>query len=168
MPAVGVACRARGPVRDTAAAMALVDTWAPLRSARLRAALRRAQDGNVSISDLTVSVDAIEAARALPLGEADRVAAVNAQRRTIEFLERHPRAAAALQRLQARGLLEVTPLGIVMREGTLQHEAELAYAAYLSTDPNGDVHFEIDGKRRLVPSPSTNDAVPPQREDGLV
>ena len=36
MPAVGVACRARGPVRDTAAAMARIDAWAPLRSARLR------------------------------------------------------------------------------------------------------------------------------------
>ena len=30
MPAVGVACRARGPVRDTAAAMARIDAWAPL------------------------------------------------------------------------------------------------------------------------------------------
>ena len=46
-----------------------------------------------------------------------------------------------------------------MREGTLQHDAELVYEAYLASDPNGDVHFEIDGKRRLVPPPSTNDAV---------
>ena len=167
MPAVGVACRARGPPTDTAAAMARIDAWAPLRSARLRAALRHAHDGNVSISDLTISVDAIEEARALPFDGADRVAAVNAQRRTMDFLERYPRAAAALQRLKARGLLEVTPLGIVLREGTLSHEAELAYAAYLSTDPNGDVHFEIDGKRRLVPSPSTNDAVLSLRRDGV-
>ena len=167
MPAVGVACRARGPPTDTAAAMARIDAWAPLRSARLRAALRHAHDGNVSISDLTISVDAIEEARALPFDGADRVAAVNAQRRTMDFLERYPRAAAALQRLKARGLLEVTPLGIVLREGTLSHEAELAYAAYLSTDPNGDVHFEIDGKRRLVPPPSTNDAVLSLRRDGV-
>ena len=167
MPAVGVACRARGPPTDTAAAMARVDAWAPLRSARLRAALRHAQDGNVSLSDLTVSVDAIEAARALPLGKADRLHALKAQKHTIEFLERHPGAAAALHRLKARGLLEVTPMGIVMREGTLQHDAELVYAAYLASDPNGDVHFEIDGKRRLVPSPSTNDAVLALRRDGV-
>ena len=167
MPAVGVACRARGPPTDTAAAMARVDAWAPLRSARLRAALRHAQDGNVSLSDLTVSVDAIEAARALPLGKADRLHALKAQKHTIEFLERHPGAAAALHRLKARGLLEVTPMGIVMREGTLQHDAELVYEAYLASDPNGDVHFEIDGKRRLVPSPSTNDAVLALRRDGV-
>ena len=121
MPAVGVACRARGPARDTAAAMALVDTWAPLRRARLRTALRVSSEGNATLSDLTVSVDAIEAARALPFDGADRVAAVNAQRRTIEFLERYPGAAYVLQRLQARGLLEVTPLGIVLRELSLIH-----------------------------------------------
>ena len=167
MPAVGVACRARGPVRDTAAAMARIDAWAPLRSARLRAALQRVSGGNATSSDLTVSVDAIEAARALPFDGSDRVAAVNAQRRTIEFLERHPRAAAALHGLRARGLLEVTPLGIVMREGTLQHEAELAYEAYLASDPNGDVHFEIDGKRRQVPPPTSDDAVLALRRDGV-
>jgi hypothetical protein len=167
MPAVGVACRARGPVRDTAAAMARIDAWAPLRSARLRAALSVSGEGNATLSDLTVSVDAIEAARALPFDGADRVAAVKAQRRTIEFLERYPGAAHALHGLKARGLLEVTPLGIVLREGTLQHEAELAYEAYLASDPNGDVHFEIDGKRRLVPSPSTNDAVLALRRDGV-
>ena len=119
------------------------------------------------MSELTVSVDAIERARALPMDGADRAAAVNAQRRTIEFLERYPRAAAALQRLKARGLLEVTPLGVVLREGTSAHDAELAYAAYLSSDPNGDVHFEFDGRRRLVPSPSTNDAVLALRRDGV-
>ena len=124
-------------------------------------------DGNATLSDLTVSVDAIEAARALPFDGADRVAAVKAQRRTIEFLERHPRAAAALHGLKARGLLEVTPLGIVLREGTSVNEAELAYEAYLASDPNGDVHFEIDGRRRLVPSPSTNDAVLALRRDGV-
>ena len=166
-PAVGVACRARGPPTDTAAAMARVDAWAPLRRARLRAALRHVGGGNATLSELTVSIDEIEEARALPFDVADRVAAANAQRRTIEFLGRYPRAAAALHGLRARGLLEVTPLGIVLREGTLQHEAELAYAAYLSTDPNGDVHFEIDGKRRLVPSPSTNDAVLALRRDGV-
>ena len=107
MPAVGVACRARGPVRDTAAAMARIDAWAPLRSARLRAALRQCvNDGNATLSDLTVSVDAIEEARALPLGEADRLHALRAQTHTIEFLERHPGAAAALHRLKARGLLD--------------------------------------------------------------
>ncbi len=58
-------------------------------------------------------------------------------------------------------------MGIVLREGTLSYEAELAYAAYLSSDPNGDVHFEIDGKRRLVPAPSTNDAVLALRRDGV-
>ena len=84
---------------------------------------------------------------------------MKAQKRTIEFLERYPGAARALHRLQARGLLEVTPLGIVLREGTSVNEAELAYAAYLASDPNGDVHFEFDGRRRLVPSPSTDDAV---------
>ena len=168
MPAVGVACRARGPPTDTAAAMARVDAWAPLRRARLRVALRQCvNDGNATLSDLTVSVDAIEAARALPLGKADRLHALKAQKHTIEFLERHPGAAAALHRLKARGLLEVTPMGIVMREGTLQHDAELDYAAYLASDPNGDVHFEIDGKRRLVPSPSTNDAVLALRRDGV-
>ena len=167
MPAVGVACRARGPIRDTAAAMARIDAWAPLRRARLRAALSVSGEGNATLSDLTVDIDEIEAARALPLGEADRLHALKAQRRTIEFLERHPRAAAALQRLKERNLLEVTPLGVVLREGTLQHEAELAYEAYLSEDPNGDVHFECDGRRRLVPSPSTNDAVLSLRRDGV-
>ena len=167
MPAVGVACRARGPVRDTAAAMARIDAWAPLRNARLRAALSVSGEGNATLSDLTVSVDAIEAARALPLGEADRLHALRAQKRTIEFLERHPRAAAALHGLKARGLLEVTPIGIVMREGTSVHEAELVYEAYLASDPNGDVHFECDGRRRLVPSPSTNDAVLALRRDGV-
>ena len=58
-------------------------------------------------------------------------------------------------------------MGIVMREGTLQHEAELAYAAYLSTDPNGDVHFECDGRRRLISEPSSNDAVLALRRDGV-
>ncbi|CAH0375772.1 unnamed protein product [Pelagomonas calceolata] len=167
MPAVGVACRARGPVRDTAAAMARIDAWAPLRSARLRAALSVSGEGNATLSELTVSIDDIEAARALPFDGADRRDALRAQRRTIEFLERHPRAAAALQRLQARGLLEVTPIGIVLREGTSSDDAELAYEAYLASDPNGDVHFEIDGKRRLVPSPSTNDAVLALRRDGV-
>ena len=167
MPAVGVACRARGPPTDTAAAMALVDTWAPLRRARLRAALRHVGGGNATLSELTVSIDEIEEARALPFDVADRVAAANAQRRTIEFLERYPRAAAALQRLKARGLLEVTPLGIVLREGALQHEAELAYEAYLASDPNGDVHFEIDGRRRLISEPSSDDAVLALRRDGV-
>ena len=168
MPAVGVACRARGPPTDTAAAMARVDAWAPLRTARLRAALSVSGEGNATLSELTVSVDAIEAARALPFAVADRLAAVKAQKHTIEFLERHPRAAAALQRLQARGLLEVTPLGIVMREGTSVHEAELAYEAYLASDPNGDVHFEIDGRRRLAPAPTSDDAVRALRRDGIV
>ena len=167
MPAVGVACRARGPARDTAAAMARIDAWAPLRSARLRAALQVSGEGNATLSELTVSIDDIEAARALPFDGADRLDALKAQRRTIEFLERYPRAAAALQRLQARGLLEVTPLGIVLREGTLSHEAELAYEAYLTSDPNGDVHFEIDGRRRLIPEPSSHDAVLALRRDGV-
>ena len=167
MPAVGVACRARGPVRDTAAAMARIDAWAPLRSARLRAALRHAHGGNATSSDLTVSIDDIEAARALPFDGADRVAAVTAQRRTIEFLERYPGAAHVLHQLQARGLLEVTPLGIVMREGTSVNEAELAYEAYLASDPNGDVHFECDGRRRLAPAPTSDDAVRALRRDGV-
>ena len=167
MPAVGVACRARGPPTDTAAAMARVDAWAPLRRARLRAALRHVGGGNATLSELTVSIDEIEEARALPFDVADRVAAANAQRRTIEFLERYPRAAAALHGLQARGLLEVTPLGIVLREGTLQHEAELAFEAYLASDPNGDVHFEIDGRRRLDQKPTSDDAVLALRRDGV-
>ena len=167
MPAVGVACRARGPPTDTAAAMARIDAWAPLRSARLRAALRHAHDGNVSISDLTISVDAIEEARALPFDGADRLHALKARRRTIEFLEGHPRAAAALHSLKERALLEVTPLGIVLREGTLQHEAELVYEAYLASDPNGDVHFECDGRRRLMSEPSSDDAVLALRRDGV-
>ena len=167
MPAVGVACRARGPARDTAAAMARIDAWAPLRRARLRAALSVSGEGNATLSELIVSIDDIEAARALPLGEADRLHALKAQRRTIEFLERHPRAAAALYSLKARGLLEVTPLGIVLREGTSVHDAELVYETYLASDPHGDVHFEFDGRRRLVPPPSTNDAVLALRRDGV-
>ena len=109
MPAVGVACRARGPVRDTAAAMARVDAWAPLRSARLRAAAS-AHDGNVSMSDLTVSVDSIEAARALPFDGADRRDALRAQRRTIEFLERYPGAAHVLQKLKREAYSRSLPL----------------------------------------------------------
>jgi hypothetical protein len=169
MPAVGVACR--GKIRrrsaDIEAAMARIDAWASHRRARLRAALRHAHDGNATSSDLTVSIDDIEAARALPFDGADRVAAVKAQRRTIEFLERYPGAAHALHRLKARGLLEITPLGIVMREGMSSQEAELAYEAYLASDPNGDVHFEFDGRRRLAPSPSSNDAVLALRRDGV-
>ena len=59
------------------------------------------------------------------------------------------------------------PLASSCGRALQQHEAELAYAAYLASDPNGDVHFEIDGKRRLVPSPSTNDAVLALRRDGV-
>ena len=66
MPAVGVACRARGPPTDTAAAMARVDAWAPLRTARLRAALSVSGEGNARASSIS-SIETVNSDRvALP------------------------------------------------------------------------------------------------------
>jgi len=170
MPAVGVACRerVRRPRRETAAAQARVDAWAPQRAARLRTALRRAAAAPrrpALAAQLTAPLapDALAAARAIPLDARDRTL----QRRTLEFLGRHPGATRALSDLVARGLLAISAAGVVLHNNISAPAAELAYGAFLGADPRGDVHWELDGRRRLG-TPSTNsETIRSLRRDGF-
>ena len=129
--------------------MARVDAWAPLRRARLRAALRQCvNDGTATLSELTVSVDAIEAARANAQAIAIELAEAGITVDCLPLLDvagpaTHP---AIAERALGDDPMQVAALGRAILDGLsrggvrLVEGLDLALApggALLLTGPNG-------------------------------